>query len=58
MPAARFNPSSIRNKIKREEVGDKLRKGKNRQKLEQRLARAKLEATNPAAKKVCLSITP
>jgi uncharacterized protein YaiI (UPF0178 family) len=48
----RFEPSSIKNKIKREEVAKKAKKAKSQQKLQKRLAQAKLEATNPALKKV------
>jgi hypothetical protein len=48
----RFEPSSIKNKIKREEVVRKAKKAKNQRKLQKRLAQAKSEATNPAAKKV------
>ena len=54
MPTSRFEPSSIKNKIKREEITRKLRKSKGQTKLQKRLALAKEEATNPAAKKVCL----
>ncbi|KDR80620.1 hypothetical protein GALMADRAFT_207637 [Galerina marginata CBS 339.88] len=51
MPTSRFEPSSIKNKIKREEVANKAKKAKNQQKLQKRLAQAKLEANDPAAKK-------
>ncbi|KAJ7576914.1 anticodon-binding protein [Mycena floridula] len=51
MPTSRFEPSTIKNKIKREEQYGKSRKGKSHRKLEERMARAKEEATNPAAKK-------
>ncbi|EIW79253.1 Brix-domain-containing protein [Coniophora puteana RWD-64-598 SS2] len=51
MPPARFQPSQIKNKIKREEVTNKQKKAKNQQKLQKRLEQAKLESTNPAAKK-------
>jgi hypothetical protein len=51
----RFEPSSIKNKIKREEVARKAKKAKNQQKLQKRLAQAKSEATNPAAKKVSVA---
>ncbi|KIM44616.1 hypothetical protein M413DRAFT_357804 [Hebeloma cylindrosporum] len=51
MPTSRFKPSSIKNKIKREEVAQKSKKAKNQLKLEKRLARAKAEANDPAAKK-------
>ncbi|KAK7679437.1 hypothetical protein QCA50_017491 [Cerrena zonata] len=51
MPTSRFEPSSIKNKIKREDITRKLRKSKGQSKLQRRLALAKEEATNPAAKK-------
>ncbi|KAG6890019.1 hypothetical protein C0992_003364 [Termitomyces sp. T32_za158] len=41
----------IKNKLKREEVVRKNKKAKNQQKLERRLATAKAEAHDPAAKK-------
>ncbi|KAF8909293.1 anticodon-binding protein [Gymnopilus junonius] len=55
MPTSRFEPSSIKNKIKREEVARKQKKAKNQQKLQKRLAQAKLEANDPIAKKKRLS---
>ncbi|KAI0080147.1 Brix-domain-containing protein [Panus rudis PR-1116 ss-1] len=51
MPTSRFEASSIKNKIKREEIARKQKKEKKQQKLQRRLALAKEEATNPAAKK-------
>ncbi|PPQ72319.1 hypothetical protein CVT26_007276 [Gymnopilus dilepis] len=51
MPTSRFEPSTIKNKIKREEVANKQKKAKNQQKLQKRLAQAKQEANDPAAKK-------
>ncbi|KAJ7437110.1 anticodon-binding protein [Mycena galericulata] len=51
MSSSRFEPSSIRNKIKREEVSRKTKKAKGQQKLQKRLAQAKAEANDPAAKK-------
>jgi len=51
MPVTRFQPSSIKNKLKREEVSRKAKKAKSQQKLQKRLARAKLEANDPIAKK-------
>ncbi|CAL1714845.1 unnamed protein product [Somion occarium] len=51
MGTGRFEPSSIKNKIKREEVARKFKKNKGQSKLQRRLALAKEEATNPAAKK-------
>jgi len=52
MPTSRFEPSSIKNKIKREEIVQKSKKAKNQVKLQKRLAQAKAEAHDPAAKKV------
>lgn len=52
MTASRFEPSSIRNKIKRDEVARKFKKTKSQQKLQKRLAQAKLESKDPALKKV------
>jgi ribosome production factor 1 len=52
MPPSRFEASSIKNKLKREEVSRKSKKAKSQQKLQKRLALAKLEANDPAAKKV------
>ncbi|KAJ7733768.1 anticodon-binding protein [Mycena maculata] len=49
--ASRFEPSSIKNKIKREEVSRKTKKAKGQQKLQKRLAQAKAEASDPTAKK-------
>ncbi|KAJ7368715.1 anticodon-binding protein [Mycena albidolilacea] len=51
MSSSRFEPSSIKNKIKREEVARKTKKAKGQQKLQKRLAQAKAEANDPAAKK-------
>ncbi|KAJ3484888.1 hypothetical protein NLI96_g5331 [Meripilus lineatus] len=51
MPTTRFEPSSIKNKFKREEIARKLKRSKRQAKLERRLAQAKAEADNPAAKK-------
>lgn len=52
MPTSRFEPSSIKNKMKRGEVSQKAKKAKNQQKLQKRLAQAKVEANDPSAKKV------
>ena len=57
MPSSRFEASSIKNKIKREEVSRKLKKSKGQAKLQRRLAQAKAEADDPAAKKVRLLFT-
>lgn len=51
MAPARFNPSVIKNKIKREEVVRKNKRAKNQDKLKKRLERAKEEANDPAARK-------
>ncbi|EPT00737.1 hypothetical protein FOMPIDRAFT_1162776 [Fomitopsis schrenkii] len=51
MPPARFQPSSIKNKIKREETARKQKKQKRQDKLQRRLAQAKVEADDPLAKK-------
>ncbi|KAF9069804.1 anticodon-binding protein [Rhodocollybia butyracea] len=53
--SSRFEPSTIKNKIKREEISNKNKKAKSQDKLQRRLARAKLEANDPAAKKKRLS---
>ncbi|KAF8623232.1 hypothetical protein AX15_006466 [Amanita polypyramis BW_CC] len=47
----RFESSQIRNKHKREEVARKRKKEKSQEKLKRRLALAKAEANDPAAKK-------
>lgn len=52
MPSARFEPSSIKNKIKREDIARKQKKQKSQEKLQRRLALAKVEADDPLAKKV------
>ena len=52
MPTSRFEASLIKNKIKREEVVRKSKKAKSQLKLQRRLALAKQEANDPAAKKV------
>lgn len=58
MAPTRFEPSSIRNKIKREEIARKSKRSKNQEKLKRRLAQAKEEANDPAAKKVCTTTPP
>ncbi|KAJ3850880.1 anticodon-binding protein [Lentinula lateritia] len=55
MPPSRFEASVIKNKIKREEIANKNKKAKSQDKLQRRLARAKLEANDPTAKKKRLS---
>ena len=52
MPTSRFEPSSIKNKVKREEIARKQKKAKRHDKLQRRLAQAKVEANDPLAKKV------
>ncbi|KAF9221323.1 Brix-domain-containing protein [Gyrodon lividus] len=49
--APRIQSSLIKNKIKRQEVANKQKKARNQYKLQKRLARAKDEASDPAAKK-------
>ncbi|KAI0741429.1 anticodon-binding protein [Daedaleopsis nitida] len=51
MPTDRFEPSTIKNKIKREEIARKQKKAKRQDKLQKRLAQAKVEANDPLAKK-------
>ncbi|KAF9054477.1 anticodon-binding protein [Panaeolus papilionaceus] len=51
MPTSRFEPSSIKNKIKREEIANKNKKAKNQAKLKKRLEQAKIEANDPAVRK-------
>ncbi|TBU30697.1 Brix-domain-containing protein [Dichomitus squalens] len=51
MPPSRFEPSSIRNKVKREEIARKQKKEKRQGKLQRRLAQAKAEADDPLLKK-------
>ncbi|KAH9935897.1 Brix-domain-containing protein [Epithele typhae] len=51
MPASRFEPSLIKNKIKREEIANKRKKEKRQDKLKRRLAQAKLEVDDPLLKK-------
>ncbi|RPD64360.1 Brix-domain-containing protein [Lentinus tigrinus ALCF2SS1-6] len=51
MPPSRFEPSSIKNKVKREEIARKQKKAKRQDKLQRRLAQAKVEANDPLAKK-------
>ncbi|KAI0763794.1 Brix-domain-containing protein [Trametes elegans] len=51
MPTSRFEPSSIKNKVKREEIARKQKKAKRQEKLQRRLAQAKAEADDPLAKK-------
>lgn len=46
-----IQPSLIKNKVKRQEVAKRQKKARSQQKLQKRLARAKLEAGDPAAKK-------
>ena len=52
MPSTRFEPSSIKNKAKRQEIVRKLKREKGQRKLQSRLAIAKAEIADPAAKKV------
>jgi hypothetical protein len=52
MPPTRFEPSQVKNKIKREELLHKKKKSKIQEKLKRRLAQAELEKDDPTAKKV------
>ena len=52
MPSARFEPSSIKNKVKRQEIARKLKREKGQRKLQSRLAIAKAEVTDPGSKRV------
>lgn len=54
MAPERFEPSAIKNKIKREEIARKAKRTKRQAKLQKRLARAKEEESDPLAKKVSL----
>ncbi|KAG6812724.1 hypothetical protein H0H92_000941 [Tricholoma furcatifolium] len=49
--SSRIAPSDVKNKAKREELARKSKKAKGQRKLERRLAQAKAEANDPAAKK-------
>ncbi|KAF9786471.1 Brix-domain-containing protein [Thelephora terrestris] len=51
MPSARFEPSSIKNKVKRQETVRKLKREKGQKKLQSRLAIAKAEVADPGAKR-------
>ncbi|KAI0819674.1 Brix-domain-containing protein [Trametes gibbosa] len=51
MPTSRFEPSTIKNKVKREEIARKQKKAKGQEKLQKRLAQAKAEANDPLLKK-------
>ena len=54
MPSTRFEPSSIKDKAKRQQIVRKLEREKGQRKLRSRLAIAKAEVTDPVAKKVRL----
>jgi len=54
MPSTRFEASSIKNKVKRQEIARKLKREKGKKKLQSRLAIAKAEIADPTAKKVRL----
>ena len=58
MPSTRFEHSSINNKVKRQEIATKLKREKVQRKLQSRLAVAKAELADPAAKKVRLPSSP
>lgn len=51
MPPTRFEASAIKNKVKRDEISRKTKKKKQQEKLQKRLARAKIEVNDPMAKK-------
>jgi ribosome production factor 1 len=51
-PPKRFNPSAIKNKMKREDVSRSLKKAKRQDKLKRRLALAEAERNDPEARKV------
>jgi hypothetical protein len=53
-PSLSVPPSSIRNKVKREAIYRKNKRANGREKLEKRLARAKVESSDPEAKRVHL----
>jgi hypothetical protein len=48
----RFEPSQVKNKMKREELTRKKRKDRTQEKLKRRLAIVKAEEDDPEAKKV------
>jgi ribosome production factor 1 len=52
MSSRKFQPSSIKNKIKREDEARKAKRVKRQDKLQRRLALAKEEANDPALKRV------
>lgn len=56
MPSTRFEPSSIKNRVKRQEVVRKLKREKGQRKLQSRLAIAKTEVADPGAKRVRLPL--
>ena len=50
--SSKFEPSQIKNKMKREDEARKKKRAKSKQKLEKRLEQAKTESKDPLAKKV------
>jgi ribosome production factor 1 len=52
MSSRKLQPSSIKNKIKREDEARKAKRTKRQDKLQRRLALAKEEAKDPALKRV------
>jgi ribosome production factor 1 len=52
MPADRFYASSIKNKMKREDVHRAMKKKKGQEKLKRRLALAEAERKDPEARQV------
>jgi len=54
MSSTRFEPSSVNNKAKRQEIATKLKQGEGQRKLQTRLSMAKAVLADPAAKNVRL----
>lgn len=52
MPPTRFEPSSIKNRIKREDVHRSAKKNKSQEKLKKRQALAAAERKDPSLKEV------
>lgn len=58
MPPTRFQPSSIKNRIKREDVHRSAKKNKSQEKLKKRQALAAAERKDPSLKEVSMLYTP
>jgi hypothetical protein len=54
MPPTRFEPSSIKNRIKREDVHRSAKKSKSQAKLKRRLALKEAERKDPSLKQVSM----